>query len=194
MASKPWESTHRLSPYIRPQQYFINLYPNLEQGTFVGSVDITLLLNKTQNYIKLHSKGLNIKDTKLNSSSVTAFSYLEHEFWVVVPNKELNAGEHKLQLEFEGSLLNKIVGFYRSVYNDVESNEQHFIATSKFEPTYARLAFPCFDEPQLKSKFKISLTRPSGKNYIALSNMNQEVNIIKKCDYCSFLIHIFVLV
>lgn len=102
---------------------------------------------------------------------------MEHEYWVVVPNKELNAGEHKLQLEFEGSLLNKIVGFYRSVYNDVESNEQHFIATSKFEPTYARLAFPCFDEPQLKSKFKISLTRPSGKNYIALSNMNQEVNI-----------------
>lgn len=176
MAAKPWESTHRLSPYIRPRQYLINLYPNLEQGTFVGSVDITLVLDTAQSYIKLHSKGLNITETKLNSSSVSAFSYPEHEFWVVVPNKDLDAGEHKLQLTFEGSLLNKIVGFYRSVYNDVESNEQRFIATSKFEPTYARLAFPCFDEPQLKSKFKISLTRPSGKNYIALSNMNQEVN------------------
>jgi len=177
MTAKPWESTHRLSPYIRPQQYFINLHPNLEQGTFVGTVDITLVLDTVQSYIKLHSKGLNIKETKLNSSSVTAFSYPKHEFWVVVPNKELDIGEHKLQLTFEGSLLNKIVGFYRSVYTDIESNEQHFIATSKFEPTYARLAFPCFDEPQLKSKFKISLTRPSGKNYIALSNMNQEVNV-----------------
>lgn len=177
MAAKPWESTHRLSPYIRPQQYFINLYPNLEQGTFAGSVDITLVLDTAQSYIKLHSKGLNIKETKLNSTSVTAFSYPKHEFWVVIPDKELDAGEHKLQLSFEGSLLNKIVGFYRSVYTDVESNEQHFIATSKFEPTYARLAFPCFDEPQMKSKFKISVIRPSGKNYIALSNMNQEVNI-----------------
>ncbi|KAL4150045.1 hypothetical protein QTP88_003890 [Uroleucon formosanum] len=103
-----------------------------------------------------------------------AFSYPKHEFWVVVPNEELSAGEYKLQLSFEGSLLNKIVGFYRSVYADSKSHEQHFIATSKFEPTYARLAFPCFDEPQLKSKFKISLTRSSGNNYIALSNMNQE--------------------
>lgn len=176
MAAKPWASTHRLSPYIRPKQYFINLYPDLEQGTFAGSVNITLELDTAQSYIKLHSKGLNIVETKLNSVTVEAFSYPEHEFWVVVPDKELNAGEHNLQLTFDGSLLNKIVGFYRSVYNDVETHKQHFIATSKFEPTYARLAFPCFDEPQLKSKFKISLTRPSGKNYIALSNMNQEVN------------------
>lgn len=177
MAAKPWESTHRLSPYIHPKQYFINLYPNLEQGTFIGSVNITLVLDIAQNYIKLHSKGLDIKETKLNSSSVTAFSYPKHEFWIVIPDEELSAGEHKLQLTFEGSLLNKIVGFYQSVYSDIESNEKHFIATSKFEPTYARLAFPCFDEPQLKSKFKISLIRPSGKNYIALSNMNQEVII-----------------
>ncbi|XP_060840148.1 glutamyl aminopeptidase-like [Rhopalosiphum padi] len=174
MAAKPWESTHRLSPYVRPQQYSINLFPNLEQGSFVGSVDISIVLDTAQSYIKLHSKGLNIKETKLNSSSVTSFLYPEHEFLVIVPNEELNAGEYKLQLSFEGSLLNKIVGFYRSVYTDSKSHEQHYIATSKFEPTYARLAFPCFDEPQLKSKFKISLTRPSGNNYIALSNMNQE--------------------
>lgn len=177
MAVKPWEHTHRLSPYIRPKQYFINLYPDLEQGTFIGSVDITLLLDTAQSYIKLHAKGLNINETTLNSNPVTAFSYPKHEFWVVVPDKELNAGEHKLQLKFDGTLLNKIVGFYRSTYTDIETNEQHFIATSKFEPTYARFAFPCFDEPQMKSKFKISLTRPSGKNYIALSNMNQEVSL-----------------
>lgn len=153
------------------------MFPNLEQGTFVGSVDITLELSTAQSYIKLHSKGLNISETTLDSNPVTAFSYPKHEFWVVVPDKEINAGEHKLQFKFDGSLLNKIVGFYRSTYTDIETSEQHFIATSKFEPTYARFAFPCFDEPQFKSKFKISLTRPSSKNYIALSNMNQEVNM-----------------
>ncbi|CAI6368671.1 unnamed protein product [Macrosiphum euphorbiae] len=104
----------------------------------------------------------------------TAFLYPENDFFVVVPNEELSAGEYKLQISFEGSLLDKPFGFYRSSYNDLNSHEQHYIASSKFEPTYARLAFPCFDEPQLKSKFKISLTRPSGNNYIALSNMNQE--------------------
>lgn len=170
------------------------MHPNLEQGTFDGSVDITLVLDTAQSYIKLHSKGLNIKETKLNSSTVTAFSYPKHEFWVVVPDSELSAGEHKLHLKFEGSLLNKIIGFYRSSYTDIKSNEKHFIATSKFEPTYARLAFPCFDEPQLKSKFKISLIRPSGNNYIALSNMNQEVSYKNLNLNNVLLIKIFLLV
>lgn len=117
-----------------------------------------------------------INETFLNTHTVKAFSYPQHEAWIVVPEKPLNVGEHKLHMKFEGNLTNKIIGFYRSVYNDFETNEQKFIATSKFEPTYARLAFPCFDEPQLKAKFKISLVRPSDSNYIALSNMNQEVS------------------
>lgn len=45
------------------------------------------------------------------------------------------------------------------------------IATSKFEPTYARQAFPCFDEPALKAPYEVRLVRPTGDGYISLSNM-----------------------
>ncbi|KAL1123098.1 hypothetical protein AAG570_002186 [Ranatra chinensis] len=51
-------------------------------------------------------------------------------------------------------------------------NKTRYIATTKFEPTYARQAFPCFDEPAYKAKFNVKLVRPS-KDYFALSNMNQ---------------------
>lgn len=48
-----------------------------------------------------------------------------------------------------------------------------YIATSKFEPTFARQSFPCFDEPSMKAIFNITLIRPAGDGYSALSNMNQ---------------------
>jgi hypothetical protein len=51
------------------------------------------------------------------------------------------------------------------------------LATTKFEATFARQAFPCFDEPGFKANFSVTLVRPS-EGFIALSNMNQEVNMI----------------
>lgn len=44
-----------------------------------------------------------------------------------------------------------------------------YLATTHFEPTYARSAFPCFDEPHFKAKFKMSIFRD--RFHIALFNM-----------------------
>ncbi|KAL0880742.1 hypothetical protein ABMA27_001954 [Loxostege sticticalis] len=45
------------------------------------------------------------------------------------------------------------------------------MVASKFQPTYARQTFPCFDEPDFKATFNIFLVKPM--SYIALSNMNE---------------------
>ena len=72
---------------------------------------------------------------------------------------------------------NGILGFYKSVYTD-EEGRSHKMATSKFQPTYARRAFPCFDEPSFKSNFTTTLVKPSGSNYVALSNMPVSSSIV----------------
>lgn len=44
-----------------------------------------------------------------------------------------------------------------------------FVASTQFEPTSARAAFPCFDEPAFKSSYSVRIRREG--RHIALSNM-----------------------
>ena len=44
-----------------------------------------------------------------------------------------------------------------------------YLATTHFEPTYARAAFPCFDEPDLKAVFQMKMIRDD--THFSLFNM-----------------------
>ncbi|EQD38210.1 aminopeptidase, partial [mine drainage metagenome] len=59
-------------------------------------------------------------------------------------------------MEFSGELTAKLRGFYSSSYKDSGGLEQ-VIATTQFEATDARRAFPCIDEPDRKARFAISM-------------------------------------
>lgn len=54
------------------------------------------------------------------------------------------------------------------------------MATTQFEATDARAAFPCFDEPEFKSKFIVTLVHE--KEYKALSNMPVERVVTRPDD------------
>ncbi|CAK9820780.1 Glutamyl aminopeptidase [Anthophora plagiata] len=173
----------RLPKEVRPMHYDIYLHPDLEKGTFQGKVTILIDVLDRRSYVALHQKDLNITSTKLKTYDreenfefevSNIIQIPKNEMFVVSTKNELHSGLYNLSFEFNGALQpDKIVGFYSSKYKD-EQNRTRWIATSKFEPTYARRAFPCFDEPAFKAEFTVKLVHPTGDYYSALSNMNAE--------------------
>ena len=92
-------------------------------------------------------------------------------------DKAIPAGtKAQLKQTFTGSLNDKMAGFYRSSY--AHDGKTKYIASTQMEPTDARRAFPCFDEPALKAEYTITLI--ADKNHTCLSNMDvkseKEVN------------------
>ncbi len=53
----------------------------------------------------------------------------------------------------------------------ISINHTHFSysAVTQFEPTFARKMFPCFDEPQYKAIYQVSIVRE--RQHISRANM-----------------------
>jgi puromycin-sensitive aminopeptidase len=70
-------------------------------------------------------------------------------------------GSHVLTITFRGTLNDQLRGFYRSTFT-APDGAVHTIATTQFESTDARRAFPCFDEPAFKATYTVTLLVPPG--------------------------------
>lgn len=79
-------------------------------------------------------------------------------------------GKATLDIAFRGVLNDKLRGFYRSTYTDDDGVERT-IATTQFESTNARRAFPCFDEPELKSVFGVTLVVAEGLTAVSCGDV-----------------------
>ncbi|CAG9829478.1 unnamed protein product [Diabrotica balteata] len=161
----------RLPDTVKPLLYDLYLYPDLKTGLFRGKVNISLEILKETESVSLHSKGLNIANVKVASQPGTFTIEKTYDLLNIKrkDNSKFIPGFDNVEIEFDGDMKNRIVGLYTSSYT-TSSGEKRQIATSKFEPTFARQAYPCFDEPNLKAKYKVHLLKPKDSSYIALSN------------------------
>src|SRR5262249_43716283 len=79
----------------------------------------------------------------------------------------LAPGTATVHLRFRGTLNDKLRGFYRSTFTD-ETGTERVLAATQMESTDARRAFPCWDEPDFKAVYAVTLVVANG--LLAISN------------------------
>ena len=155
-----------------PNRYEVHLDINLENFTYNGSETVFIEVVEDTTELQLHSVGLTINSCFVENDNGAhidgSVNYLKDDEKILLNFEDsIETGDWKLYLDFTGNVVDDLRGFYRSKFIDKDDQEK-WIATTQFEPTAARMAFPCWDEPEFKSVFSITLT--SGESDIRISN------------------------
>ena len=163
--------SYRLPETATPERYVIRLTPDLTHFTFTGEETITITVHEATPTLVLNACELTIQQVALTDETgvtQTGKATLDepNERAVLEFPQVVSPGRYTLRLAFEGILNDKLKGFYRSSYKDADGNDKT-LATTQFEPTDARRAFPCWDEPAAKAVFQATLVIDEGLTAIS---------------------------
>ncbi|WP_419855622.1 M1 family metallopeptidase [Candidatus Poriferisodalis sp.] len=162
----PNANPYRLPRDIRPDRYDIVIEPDLDAARFVGEVRIEATVHAPIDSVTLNAAELDCSNAVLSQGGATSDADIsfdpETERMTLRPadGRRLEPGDLQISCAFAGELNDQLRGFYRSTFVD-EAGEAHTIATTQFESTNARRAFPCFDEPDFKAVFGVTMIVPA---------------------------------
>jgi cytosol alanyl aminopeptidase len=156
----------RLDGSAQPLRYAVDLTLIPDRDTFHGSVDISVDVRTPADVIWLNSIGLQIQDATFRPES-----------GAVQPARTVPGGDQFIGFAFDRTISGRGV-LHVAYQGKISRNssagifqlkeDREWYVYSQFEPTDARRAFPCFDEPSFKVPWQLTLHVPSDD--VALSN------------------------
>ncbi len=159
---------YRLPRSIVPRRYELTFQPDLEQGRFAGRARIEAEVLAATDTVELNAAELAITQAVVGEAPVERVeTHPEVEKVSLHLAAPAPPGPLTLEIDFTGVLNDQLRGFYRSTFLDADGRRRT-VATTQFEATDARRAFPCWDEPDLKAVFAVSLIVPP--ELLAVSN------------------------
>nr|XP_053651164.1 aminopeptidase N-like [Cherax quadricarinatus] len=177
---KPLHYTIKIQPFINGNQT-IHGYMEVEVEVLEPTSNITMHffnMNIDTNTVKLaamedkeRKEGGRLK--KEHNEGLPTVEYISvdirRQFFTAHLTGQLQRGSRFLySMSYVASLNNYRSGFFSAHYSDNDGTQRRLMATL-LQPTNARKAFPCFDEPELKATFELYVTREI--NMTAISNM-----------------------
>ncbi|XP_060892278.1 alanyl (membrane) aminopeptidase-like b [Labrus mixtus] len=196
----------RLPTNLIPENYKVFLQPHLytkiieevnvtspnQTMLFTGNSTVDFHCVQKTSTIYLHSLDLAVSGPvvmdKDKNELIRASALKYHEdgsnFLEIQLSDALDAGgNYSLFLAFKGEISQSLEGLFLSIYvegqpaHEEDTNVDRFLATTNLQPSDARRVFPCFDEPEMKAVFGVTIIHRRGT--IALGNSEQsDSNII----------------
>jgi puromycin-sensitive aminopeptidase len=169
---------YRLPRHVFPTRYELRLEPDLVTATFTGDEIVTLTVTQPTTMIVVNAVDLSVSRAEIVDATGS-----RHEASIeldeplqrcrLIFERSLMPGQWHLHLMFQGTLNDKLRGFYRSTYKD-QTGAVHTLAATQFEATDARRAFPCWDEPDFKAVFATTLVIDSGLTAVSNTGVQSE--------------------
>nr|AAC32754.1 aminopeptidase N [Pseudopleuronectes americanus] len=185
-SNEAWDK-YRLPKSLVPEHYNVKLWPRLTADPttglyiFTGESTVEFKCTEDTDLILIHSNKLNYTEldngqwarlsavnsgVKAPAIKTSRLQPVTQYLVLQLDGKLLKDQWYHLFTDFTGELADDLGGFYRSVY--MENGLRKVVATTQMQPTDARKAFPCFDEPAMKATFNITLIHDP--ETVALSN------------------------
>ena len=169
----PWRQTKlplpmRLSRSTLPRSYDLHLMADPRSDEYRGEVAIELAVDKGTAKIELHAVDLTIRTIAVGDTGgpieVRGSAQDDRRETLRIDlARRLRPGPATLRLEFEGPLRSDLRGFYLA-----RSGRRRY-AVTQLEAADARRFFPCFDEPDMKARFRLQVTTPERNSVVSNS-------------------------
>jgi aminopeptidase N len=165
-AAPPPPPELRLPKSARPLRYAVELTVIPSQDTFQGRIDIELELAEATSLLWLNATELKVSSARLSTGGATLDARTVPggaDFVGFTFERSVGPGPARLSISYEGLLdKERSRGLYR------EQERGAWYAYTYFQPVDARRVFPCFDEPEFKTPWRLTLRVRSGD--VALAN------------------------
>jgi puromycin-sensitive aminopeptidase len=172
-AEKPKPRPHRLAGDVRPVDVDVHVEVDPSSGPeFSGQVTHRLSLDRRRRSIELHADDLVASGAVVEAAGRRLAGRIvrhpERETIEVMLPEAVPPGEGTLTLAFRGKLRGDLRGLYAA-----RSGERAY-AFTQLEAADARRFFPCFDEPAMKARFRLSVTT-STRNTVLSNNPVEKI-------------------